>query len=501
MLHRAETGLKDMTSTHCHDECKHLMHLADRMSASAGNSELLLQAWHDRANALLISPQLESLEGEQELEMLSLDLRTEWLRYANAVSSRYMKSPPHFQTVRLPSGAKGSFPYDRWNTPVHLEQRAVTYHEPPSVWTAGHLLFNSGMGAISCLLQVIRKLYRPGAGAALQLHGVGGYFEIMDLMKATDDDLFRFEIFPEQQQLQDSVANANSQLLYVEPVYTRDGSLEVFDMEGFLRAWQQRPGNTPTVIILDTTFVGNTFPVNQFLEQLSPHKPQAVIQISSTLKLDQEGLEFSNAGLMSLFSDKEPVIKGLAARLRKFRAMTGLGLTLEQIAALDYPGFLNRDHCDRHSTAVFINNARLALDIDTGPGLLFIGKHHPSLQEYPSRSWAVAPFVNLQLGSDTEQQDRELLKHVLFKEARLRNLSFRPGSSFGFRAHRVETSIQNEQGTQVIRVAMGCRMGPSIEGTIQLLNDISRMKSFAAVREKHPELVATVRKFAEQKQN
>lgn len=489
-----------MTSPHCHDECEYLIQLADRMAASVEDRESLFQAWRDRANALLISPQLESLQGEQELEKLSLDLRTEWLRYANAVSSRYMKSPPHFQTVRLPSGDKAPFPYDRWNTPVHLEQRAIVYHKPPPDWTADHLLFNSGMGAISCLFQVIRKLYQPGTDAALQLHGIGGYFEIMDLMKTTDDSLFQFEIFSTQHQLQESVASASSQLLYIEPVYTRDGSLEVFDMEGFLRAWQRRPGNTPTIIILDTTFVGNVFPVNQFLEQLSPHKPQTVIQISSTLKLDQEGLEFSNAGLMSLFSVKEPVINGIAARLRKFRAMTGLGLTLEQIAALDYPGFLDRDYCDRHSNAVFANNARLALDIEAGPGMLFIGKYHPVLREYPSRTWAVAPFVNLQLESDTTKHDRELLKHVLFKEARLRGLSFRPGSSFGFREHRVETSIQNEQGPQVIRVAMGCRKGPSVEGTIQLLNDISHMKSFTPVKDKYPELVETVRKFAEQKQ-
>ena len=113
----------------------------------------------------------------------------------------------------------------------------------------------------------------------------------------------------------------------------------------------------------------------------------------------------------------------------------------------------------------------------------------------------MSPFVNLQLESTTDKQDRELLKHVLFKEARLRGLSFRPGSSFGFRAHRVETSIQNEQGTQVIRVAMGCRNGPSVEGTIQLLNDISRMKDFATIREKYPDLVETVRKFAEQNKN
>ena len=55
------------------------------------------------------------------------------------------------------------------------------------------------MGAISCLFQVIRTLYQPVSGNPLRLHGIGGYFEIMDLMKATEDDLFRFEIFQKQQ--------------------------------------------------------------------------------------------------------------------------------------------------------------------------------------------------------------------------------------------------------------------------------------------------------------
>lgn len=487
-----------MTSPPCHDECEHLIHLAGRMRTAVDSSNIQLPAWFDRANTLLASPDLETLQGEQQLETLSLDLRTEWLRNANFISSRHMKSPPHFQTVRLPSGEKSPFPYDRWNTPVHLEKRAAVYREPPGGWTADHILYNSGMSAISCLFQVIRTLYQPVAGKPLRLHGIGGYFEIMDLMKTTDDELFRFEIFPEQRRFQESVSCGGSQLLYIEPVYTRDGSLEVFDMTGFLRAWQQRPAGIPTTIVLDTTFVGNTFPVNHFIEQLAPHRPQAVVQVSSALKLDQEGLEFSNAGLMSLFSDKEPIIKGMAIRLRKYRTTTGLGLTLEQIAALDYPGFLDRNSCHRHCEAVFANNARLAMEVDAGSGMLFTGKHHPALQEHPGKSWAVAPFVNLELAADTDKQQRELLKHVLFKEARLRGILFRPGSSFGFRAHRVETSIQNEQGNQVIRVAMGCRSGPSVEGTIQLLSDIARLGNFETVSAKYPDLVETVRKLSEQ---
>jgi hypothetical protein len=492
-----------MSFTPCHDECIYLIELAHRLEQAMTEAGDQLKGWHENADALLRSAELESLKGEWELENLSLQLRTEWLRYANHISSRYLKSPPHFQKVHLPSGENNPFPYDRWNQPLTLERRAASYRTAPAGWEADHIIFNSGMGAITCLLQVMRKIFEPKPGSPMHFHGVGGYFEIMDLMQFSHDELFQFQIFQEQKQFQLSVAQGKSQLLYIEPVYTLLGRLEVFDMNGFLAAWHQRPGNVPTAIILDTTFIGNRFPVDEFLERLGLHKPRVVIQVSSTLKLDQEGLEFSNAGLMSIYSTTGPVVSGIAKRMRKYRAAMGLGLTFEQIAALDYRGFLDADLCERHSTSIFNNNAHLARHMEVGDGLIFINKFHPTLQErYQSTSWAVAPFVNLQLRTETDQQERELLKHVLFKEANQRGLTFKPGSSFGFRAHRVETSIQDELGgVQVIRVAMGCRPGPSVNGTIDLLNNISRMGTFEFIKSRYPKLVETTRKFAELQRN
>ncbi|MFQ5642937.1 MAG: hypothetical protein ACE5FQ_04470 [Thiogranum sp.] len=488
-----------MSATPCHDECTYLIKLASRLEKSMTEEDGQMKGWYNKINTLLRSPDLESLKGERGLENLSLQLRTIWLRYASYISSRYLKSPPHFQVVHLPSGEKNPFPYERWNQPASLEQRAATYRHAPAGWKADHIIFNSGMGAVTCLLQVIRKLFEPKPGNPLSFHGVGGYFEIMDLMQFTHDELYRFRIFQDQKQFQHSVARGESPLVYIEPVFTLLGRLEVFDMDSFIAAWRQRPDSVPTAIVLDTTFVGNRFPVQEFLERLAPHKPRVVIQISSTLKLDQEGLEFSNAGLMSIFSTTEPIVNGIARRMRKYRAAMGLGLTLEQTAALDYPGFLDTDLCDRHSAGVFKNNARLARKLEVGDNLLFIARFHPVLQEnHQSTPWAVAPFVNLQLRSETDQHERELLKHVIFKEASQRGLTFKPGSSFGFRAHRVETSIQDERGgVQVIRVAMGCREGPSAEGTIHLLNDISHMRTFDNIKSRYPELMETIRKFEE----
>jgi hypothetical protein len=466
--------------------------MQDVMSGNDGR----LGQWLERAGELLRSSRLESLAGEAELETLSLQLRTAWLRYACHVSSRYLKSPPHFQILEMPSGGRTQSPYDRWNKPEMLEARAADFRAPPAGWHAGHVMFNSGMGGIACLLQVLRHMYSPGAGSTLRLHGIGGYFEIMDIYRDTDDELFRLRIFADQAEFRQSVAREESHLVYIEPVYTRRGDLHVFDQTEFLQAWQQRPGRVPSIIVLDTTFTGNRFPLSEFLAQLAPQPPRAVLQLSSTLKLDQEGLEFSNGGLLSIYSTTEEIAGGIGRRMRKYRAAMGLGLTLDQTAALDYPGFLDPDSSNRHAQAVFANNARLARQLVVGPERLFVGKSHPALQGHAGNAWAVAPFVNVHIAPDTDVVDRELLKQVIHLEAGQRGLSFQPGSSFGFRGHRVETSIQAEEGIQVIRVAMGCRRGPSLTGTIDLLNELGQAGSFVNLRARYPQLVGKARRAA-----
>jgi hypothetical protein len=487
-----------MADTPCRDECNYLIRLADRLAGAMPDAEEQLRTWNERASDLLRSAALESLQGEAELEQLSLQLRAAWLRHANRISSRYLKSPPHFQVVRLPSGEKNPFPYDRWYKPWPLEARAARFRGAPAGWTAEQVMFNSGMATVICLLQVMRVMYQPSSSNPLLLAGVGGYFEIMGLMQDMQDELLRFRIYDDPHEFLESVARDSAQLVYIEPVYTQAGGLRVLDLEGFLEAWQHRTGKIATTLVLDTTFVGNRLPVHEMLARLGPHRPRVVIQISSLLKLDQEGLEFSNAGLMTVYSTSQEIATGIGKRMRKFRAAMGLGLTQDQATALDYPGFLDPERSERHAAAVFRNNALLAQRLETGMNLLFTGKSHPSLQPEITGPLAIAPFVNVFLRPDTSSYDRELLKHAMHAEAARYGIGFQPGSSFGFRSHRVETSIQSEVGVQVIRVAMGCRTGPSLEATIKMLNEISRMASFDVLRERYPRLAEVSRRLVDQ---
>jgi hypothetical protein len=271
-------------------------------------------------------------------------------------------------------------------------------------------------------------------------------------------------------------------------------AMGVFDLDGFLQAWEQRTGQIPAIIVFDTTVVGNTFPIESALKRMITPKPNLVIQISSTLKLDQEGLEFSNGGLMSIYAPAKPDVEDIASRMRKYRAALGLGLTLEQIAALDYPGFLDREITDNHCARIFQHNAQLAVQLEVGDDLLFARKSHPALQEQPSRPWAVAPFVYVRLREGSGKADRVFLRKVFSVEGATRGLAFQPGSSFGFRAHRCEMGgIRDQPATETIRFAMGCRKGPSIEKTIEFINEISLMKTFQHLGARYPALQESAR--------
>jgi hypothetical protein len=73
-----------------------------------------------------------------------------------------------------------------------------------------------------------------------------------------------------------------------------------------------------------------------------------------------------------------------------------LGLRLADVAALEAPWFLDRDHTDRYQDAVFANNARLAADL-ADSGKFFENVSHPVLD----CARGGAPFASLASGTKT----------------------------------------------------------------------------------------------------
>jgi len=223
-----------------------------------------IASWYATLDKVCGSSDIESVQGEQKLDQLALDLRTGWLQYANSVSSRWLKSPPDFQVPTLPSGEEAGVAYDRWLEPASLEARAAEYRPAPPGWFAEHSVFNTGMAAVTTLFAVLRTMFQPAPANPLRLHGLGGYFEVMDIIAANNDALFQTQIMPDQAPLLESIARGGSQIIYIEPVSCRF-SLEVIHIERFFEAWMKRPANSPAVLIFDTTLTANRFPISDVL--------------------------------------------------------------------------------------------------------------------------------------------------------------------------------------------------------------------------------------------
>jgi len=492
-----------MSDHPCKDECMRLIALSNHMSKvfeapSTQNDTSLFASWRKRADALLVDPQLESLAGEQKIDNLSLDLRRRWLQHAHLRSDGYLMSPPHKQRKLLPGDERIPYPYDRWIKPAILEKRLDDHRGPPEGWISDTCVFANGMGAFNTFLQVYRAYgaqFWDRAKTPLSVHWFGGYFEFSRSLELICDGRFAGRKYQHQQDLCNAVKDGQTDLILIEPVVA-NVSLEVFDMEAFCTAWSLRPKGQPAVIMIDTSMCANAFPIEQFCKKLGDNPPSLVVGFRSGLKLDQYGLELSNLGLMTLWSPEsdanQNLLRKIAKAVRLARTTFGVSLSQDECAALQAPFILDKTALTNHSQDVFANNKKLALalndvlNLDAG---LFHKVNHPTLSPDEDKPWAVAPYINLRYRSD-DQGDRAFLRAVIESIAFERKLSFVSGSSFGFRSHRFEMGFVRGVKFSSLRVAMGSRAGPSLDGIIEMFKELAAFENFEALRAAYPEIDA-----------
>lgn len=501
-------------------EAERLLALADEINAFLPDGQAeFLQPWRGKVRAWLANPILESLAGERALHALALELRYRWLRHAHAQSGQFMMSPPHNQRKRLPDMKPFGFPYDRWLKPEFLERRLDGQRPAPPGWAGESVVFSSGMSAITTLLQHHRagvQQFWPSARNGLALHWSGGYFELSRALRLLCDGGLMGRHHAKQATLCEAVAQGRDDIVLIEPV-AADIHLGVFDLDAFIAAWKKRDTNRACMVMVDTSLTGDAFPLHRLCTGTGPRPPALVVQVSSGLKLDQEGLELANAGLATLYMPDDEknaaLLKRVADSLRLARTTLGASLSQDEYAALSAPFFLSTTSLARHSQAVHANNAAFAqalAPLAKAQGALWTGVIHPCLSADKDLPWAVSPFVNLRYAHDdaAPQGDdpqsaaeadgetsghggaaRDVLRAVLETEIRKRNLVFQSGSSFGFRDHRFEMGFVRGVKSDSLRIALGSRAGPSLDGIIKLFQDLAAYPDFAALRRAYPDIL------------
>jgi len=481
-------------------EFQSLTRLAEMIKAMAPDGAPALADWYAEAVALENAGPMNTLMAERGLDNLAFSLRSHWLRMAHESSHGYLMAPPHAQPKFMPSGKKFQFDYERSSRPEILERRGMALAPSPKGWTGKCMLFASGMSAIATLIQVCcAHLNGALPDQPVQLKMFGGYFETWRLLDMFHSPALDVEYLDTNDELADRVIDGGADVLVIEPV-AYDWDMIVFDLAAFAEAWK-RARQRPRVVIIDTSLTGPTFTVSDLVGAFGDHLPWLVVFVRSGLKLDQQGLELSNVGIVNIYAPsdgKRPVsLSHLMQRLTVNRAITGGGLSVNDTAALEAPWFLDRQLFVDHADRVFANNRQLAEGVRLGGGIIS-RINHPALAPEPRPKWAVSPFVVFHLASDSVTR-HGLLVAILVHEAGKRGLCFDLGSSFGFRGQRFEVirplvQIRERKGrVGLLKIAMGSRQGPSVGGIIKLINDIGAYPDWKSLKAAYPDVRAYVK--------
>jgi hypothetical protein len=408
-----------------------LLGIASSMEGAVPQLAERLGLWRDfltKGTKGAISP----LAVEDILEQATRALRYIWLQAAASSTSKSYRSPTEAERTVTPTGRFHNFGYERDLQPNALERRCANFFSaPPSGWPQDHVLFSSGQAAMTAVLTLL--LSRQNG--ALSLRHAGCYFETVNLLS-----LFvgRFE----------NVSGQDADVVIVEPVWcdgARFGTVSLAPL-----ATHVLSGATQSIVV-DSTLTGLDDGLNDLLSNLLPDRE--VIRVHSGLKLFQAGLELADVGIVSVYGASS------ADALRRIRTLQGGGLRFADVAALELPLFLDRGATRRYEDAVFAHNRALAHASRANSAFNV---------SYP---WDTkpAPFVIINLRDAAAYEN---LDERICDEARTRGLVFDKGGSFGFRGHRFET-VRPEDGSPFLRVAMGRRGGPSLEGILQLFRTLT----------------------------
>ncbi len=473
----------NITNT-CIADCQSLIELAEGIVAVRPSFSDEAEAWFNEIRQVAVTTDLHSFVGERTLERLSGELRELWLRSAFNVTARIMKSPPHQQKNHLPSGDRVWFDYERAYKPEPLENKLTKMPEVPPHWENRSILFSSAMGALMTISQVFgARLDGVRPDTVVKLGMFGGYFETWRMLNYLHDRDFEIIHFADNAELLDSIVGGEVDIMLVEPV-SYDWDMEVFDIKAFHAAYDIAESNAPRLLIIDTTLVGPGFCVSDFLNGFKMHRPWMVLCVRSGLKLDQQGLELANMGVVDIFvpTDSERPINASEAhfRLKVARAVFGTGINVQDAGVLEVPWVSDVPLIKEFSAKVFDHNAYFASRI-TLTGKVFTRLVHPAvnMDSLPNSDvTAEAPFVMLHLPISEQKAFGHLVAILVF-EIQARGLNWDMGSSFGFRGHRFEVikaNVQvrpNDDRYGMLKVAMGSRGGPSVDGIVELVNEIA----------------------------
>ena len=446
-----------------------------------------------KLDALKIDSSLNSLELELELEAVSINFRKLWLNYCTQNTSSHFRSPFYDESIQLVNSKSISYDYERVSSTKVLDNALLKHLPSLKQWDTDCTFFSSGMSAIHIVLsQLFIYIKQEDIDIPHVSVAKGSYFETIALFRFLKRQ-GGFDIsYSSFEEILNNLKNNVSNIIFLEPVLC-DLHQTTINFDLLIDACNQRDDTKLLFIVIDTSIVGLSFEISYILDKLILKNNIVFIDVSSGLKLYQEGLEFTNVGFSKIYTLKEDFasnqsftkdaseIKKQFGRLRK---VYGVGLSLEQFSILDTQWFLNSKNSRQYMNTLHSNNHFIAKQIAKQQGI-FKDVFHPQLSTSSHFRWAQSPFIILAFNeNDDTQINMEFIKKVILHEAANSKITLYWGTSFGFRHHRFEIlELFNEEylsgkSRHVIRLCIGHRQGFSMERTLSIFLKLANFTSF-----------------------
>lgn len=455
-------------------------------AAAQGSDDSAEWTSHARSVTQIDLSDLDELSVERRLVDAAARTRTLLLRRGHRMDERFARSPDLTQPRTLPGGQRLHLGYER-SLPVDALEQKLTgrSREPSTGWQRRTVAFSSGMAALANVFQSLTYMLGPSEERPMGIDFWGDYFETGALLEYLSGATVRRRKLAPHDLAAAWSGPEPADVLLIEPI-RYNWSLDALNVSSLVNGLRRSASRTP-VIVVDTTLASPAWPTTAFLNALvSPSGAPLVLEVRSGLKLDQQGLEISNLGVVDIFQHDRALNPALTAQrvedtIKAARSITGASPSAAAVASLDAPFLLDDQWTRVHSGRLFRNNAWLAEELADCTSGVFRSFAHPSLTEGTGR--ANAPFIVCELRENT-LDNHAVLQAVVQEEIQRRRLNVIYGNSFGFRSTRFDLIVPRKtEGNALFKVAVGALDGPSLDQFRDILKEIASVPSIARLRE------------------
>lgn len=444
-----DKGIRNEILQYQQDEVKDLQHISIGL-----NNNIEIEKFN-----LIENSDLDSLiENESKLEKIGDEIRGTYMLNTYKTTHTYYKSPANKKVIKTLNGNRINLDYERLITYREFENSIVS--EDIRNFSKFNIIYSSAMASIIAIINLIDKVFENKKVISGLVSA--GYYETITFLQ---NKLSRISY----QDMNNKYENYGQFDFYlIEPVKAKF-SLETSDIYEIMTDISKFNDKLKFVII-DTSLQGNSFNLDSIIEKINSLDNIIIVNIRSGLKLDQEGMEISNFGIVTYYFSKSTkiLLESIRLFLEKNRGIYDNSLSYHEVCLLDNNVFLKNNS---YSKLILGNTKKFTQLLGRYDNKLFKKMFYPNTDEYNYLS----PYVFLQFKDEKSNfSDYQLLLDIVYQEVLDIGLNANIRNSFGFRNISCEV-FKLQDNKCVFKIAPGKLIGVRFYHILHLIDKISEL--------------------------